>query len=41
VPPKLMAHARRCARERGKSDVIDADVSLLEPACGAGSSPGV
>src|SRR3982750_3898652 len=24
VPPKLMAGARRCARERGKSDVIDA-----------------
>jgi len=24
VPPKLMADARRCARERGKSDVIDA-----------------
>jgi transposase len=24
VPPKLMAGARKCARERGKSDVIDA-----------------
>jgi transposase len=24
VPPKLMAGARRCVRERGKSDVIDA-----------------
>jgi transposase len=24
VPPKLMAGARRCARERGKSDLIDA-----------------